>query len=102
MAFNRYEQYQNRMKFMFEGGDLCLGIRSKKTVADDWCCFDNFKLSFTGVTQVIDDTSFLNNPLGVKDGTLYDLQGRKVSNLATDYSNLPQGIYIQNGRKLVK
>ena len=102
VAFNRYEQYQNRMKFMFEGGDMCLGIRSKKTVADDWCCFDNFKLSFTGVTQGIDDTSFLNNPSGVKDGTLYDLQGRKVSNLATDYSNLPQGIYIQNGRKLVK
>ena len=95
-AFNRYGQYNNQLRFMFPGGDMRLGIRSKKHVADDWTCFDNFQLSFTGVTQGIDETTLLKQNEENRKQTVYDLQGREVGSTET----LKPGIYIQNGNKV--
>jgi hypothetical protein len=96
-AFNRYGQYNNQLRFMFPGGDMRLGIRSKKHVADDWTCFDNFQLSFTGVTQGIDEATLLKQNEENSKQTVYDLQGREVGSTET----LKPGIYISKGNKVV-
>ncbi|MBQ7472396.1 MAG: carbohydrate binding domain-containing protein [Prevotella sp.] len=103
-AFNRYGQYVNRQLFMFPGGDMRLGIRSKKMVSTDWTCFDNFQIRFTGITQGIEGVKE-GSMEGREDGCVYDLQGRQVSPLAPRSShldNLPKGVYILNGKKMIR
>ena len=39
--------------------------------------------------------------MGGQKGGLYDLSGRKISNLQSQTSNLPKGIYIKNGKKVM-
>ena len=48
---------------------------------------------YTGMTL----TTAFARPVDV-----YDLRGRKVRSQATSLSGLPKGVYIVNGRKLVK
>ena len=48
--------------------------------------------------------SLTPNPSPTGEGSIYDLEGRKVgdnSQLSTRNSQLPKGIYIVNGKKVV-
>lgn len=55
----------------------------------------------TGIEELI-SSEFGENTIIVRKSTkVYDLNGRVVAN-ATDFENLPSGIYIVNGKKYVK
>lgn len=91
-AFNTDNQYNNELQCTVTDGTLKIGMRSTNSINADWCCFDNFRLSYLG------------DPSGVKDITytatgnnkIYDLQGRLLS------VKPQKGIYIKNNRKYVK
>ena len=55
----------------------------------------HFTLSFDGDSTT--GISGIETAGGKTTGPVYDLQGRKM-----DATRLPKGIYIQNGRKVVK
>ncbi len=90
-AFNVKNQYHNKLKVIVTDGKLTLGINKTVETGEDWCCFDNFTLKFlTPSTGISTTTAEIK-----ADNALYDLQGRKLK-------NAPNGIYIQNGRKIIK
>ena len=76
---------------MVTDGTLKLGIRSNQMINYDWCCFDNFKLTYldaeTGIQGVLSDKKEGNS------STIYRLDGVKLGKKPT------QGIYIQDGKK---
>lgn len=47
-AFNTNDQYHNSLEVTVTDGLLKLGIKSSKKIDSDWCCFDNFKLTYLG------------------------------------------------------
>lgn len=52
-----------------------------------------------GATSGIDDIAADTNP---HDGTVYDLRGNLVSPSSSDINSLAPGVYIVNGRKMIK
>ena len=50
----------------------------------------------TGINNLNDNVSANGN-----DNTIYDLSGRKIANGTSPNTHLPNGIYIQNGKKVV-
>lgn len=61
-----------------------------------------FPLTTPQVSDAIEDIhpDAAGSPLST-DPNIYDLTGRRVSNGGTDKANLPKGIYIMNGKKVV-
>lgn len=93
-AFNTYGLYNNTIKFtLAKAGDITLGIRKESWTASDWCCFDNFTLRYlgqaTGIRNVRDIRSI--------DSRAYTLTGRPV-----DLKTGGHGVYIQDGKKIVR
>jgi hypothetical protein len=89
-AFNTDNLYHNSLNFYTQGGDITVGIRKTASANSDWCCFDNFTLTYlgpgTGIKTVIDSQ---NNYKAI-----YNLIGQRVDNSAQ------HGIYISNGKKI--
>lgn len=93
-AFNTYGLYNNIIKLtLAKAGDITLGIRKESWTASDWCCFDNFTLRYlgqaTGIRNVRDIRSI--------DSRAYTLTGRPV-----DLKTGGHGVYIQDGKKIVR
>lgn len=93
-AFNTYGLYNNTIKLtLAKAGDITLGIRKESWTASDWCCFDNFTLRYlgqaTGIRNVRDIRSI--------DSRAYTLTGRPV-----DLKTGGHGVYIQDGKKIVR
>ena len=60
--------------------------------------FEDYEGVTTGIIEVeipVGSTTFD----GIKDGAVYDLNGRKVSQ--SRFTNLPKGVYIVNGKKMI-
>ena len=82
---------------------LTLGI--KKTTANspasNWTVFDNFELYYlgdpaTGISDIQNDApNYSNHP----ENRIFDLSGRIIT---TPINQLPHGIYIINGKKVIK
>ena len=90
VAFNTNGLYHNTLECVVTDGTLKIGIRSDNMIAADWCCFDNFKLTYldaqTGVEGIKMDG-------GKSRGAVYGLDGVKLQ-------QIPSGkIYIQDGKK---
>lgn len=95
VAFNRYGLYTNTIQLTLPtSGNITLGIRKNKGVADDWCCFDNFRLKYLG-----DPTGISHIGVAVKDRVTgcYNLQGQRV-----EPTSMQRGIYIVNGKKIIQ
>lgn len=92
-AFNTYGLYTNTLKLTLDvPGSITLGIRKTDAVNSDWCCFDNFTLNYLG-----DPTGITVVPTrGSTSGAIYNLKGQRMNG-----SNLPHGIYIKGGKKVV-
>ena len=88
-AFNTYALYRNKVEAIVTDGTLVLGLYKFDWVDSDWCCFDNFTLTYLGpetsVKAVRDDKNLRNN-------NVYDLKGVRVNHAAQ------RGIYISNGK----
>ena len=78
-------------------GQLRFGIK-EPTSGTTWLVWDNFRLTYNGThpdgIEAIDDEMVNGKWL---NGKCYDLTGRKLS----EHSQIPKGIYIAGGRKIV-
>ena len=83
-----------------EGEDLKLGIRTSNHRADGSRVTSNnhgcFKVDHFRIQRIdAEDPTSIKNPLSkAREGAVYDLQGRKITN-----GRLPNGIYIKDGQK---
>ena len=83
-----------------EGEDLKLGIRTSNHRADGSRVTSNnhgcFKVDHFRIQRIdAEDPTSIKNPLSkAREGAVYDLQGRIITN-----GRLPSGIYIKDGRK---
>ena len=83
-----------------EGEDLNLGIRTSNHRADGSRVTSNnhgcFKVDHFRIQRIdAEDPTSIKNPLSkAREGAVYDLQGRIITN-----GRLPSGIYIKDGRK---
>lgn len=89
-----------------EGEDLRLGIRSGNLQTDGtkgpekngWFKTDFFRIHYLDESGFI-DVSF--RPEAAEKG-IYNISGQKVADRLEDLSKLPAGIYVVNGRKILK
>ena len=72
-------------------------VTVKKTVSDD-----DSEAVTRGVIEKDDETFAEDADEAVKTFDVYNLQGRKVASQVTSLDGLRKGIYIINGKKIVK
>ena len=89
-AFNSYGLYGNKVETTVTDGTLVLGLYKTEWVDSDWCCFDNFTLTYLGTGTGVETETVKGTGT---DNTLYDLRGLRISRPAQ------RGIYIKNGKK---
>lgn len=92
--------YPNELETIVEDGKLRIGLRASSMKDDCWCCFDNFRLVYSGTS-----------PAGVGEiaadadnrYTIYTLGGVILFNKAPKdvLTKLSAGIYIINGKKVL-
>ena len=90
-AFNTHDLYHNTLECVVTDGTLKLGIRSNQMINNDWCCFDNFKLTYLDAETAIQ--GILGDKQEGKASPIYRIDGVKVDKKPA------QGIYIQGGKK---
>jgi hypothetical protein len=96
--------YQNKVvtSVATDGASLKLGIRCKSASSYFWTCFDNFQLYYYGSHSIEEVT-----PVETVDAAeqapaaVYDLYGRQLSTGSLANGQLPKGIYIVGGKKVV-
>ena len=94
-AFNDKQLYTNTLKVTLTAdGSIKIGIKKDNYTNSDWCCFDNFTLKYLGDPTGI--TSVTNTDV-IKNNIYYNLNGQKV-----DRNALNHGIYIYNGKAIIK
>lgn len=92
-AFNANDLYHNSLECTVNDGTLRIGIKSDNRIAYDWCCFDNFKLTYLDATTAIDG---VNADKQHKTQAVYRIDGVRLQQAPS------HGVYIQNGKKHVK
>lgn len=92
-AFNTKDQYHNTIECTVTDGKLRIGIRSTKNIASDWCCFDNFKLTYLDSPTAVKTVGNTDNK---KNRGVYNLQGVKLGEEPV------HGVFIENGKKHIK
>ena len=104
-AFFKKGLYQNEVVAeLTKVTDLNAGIRCQKVDTDYWTMFDSFRLYFYGQNHAvvaIDDivSDELMDESIQNRGIYFDLSGRAVGR---DLNQLRPGIYIINGKKILK
>lgn len=73
-------RYQNKIYFSVENNKARVGLAKKTGIGDDWVLFDNFALTYYGVTT---------------DSYKYWMQ--QIIADAPNFDNLPEGKYVTNG-----
>lgn len=89
-AFNTKGLYHNVIECVVTNGVLRLGIKSNRRVNADWCCFDNFKLTYLDATTGVKHLEINNQN---KTSRIYGLDGTRLQHKPS------KGIYIQDGKK---
>ncbi len=113
-AANYFKQgfYDNEVatELKEDGSEMKIGIRCKNGNSHYWSIFDNFRLFYYGsmpldvVTGVEAYTQPFPDGKGTVATAIYDLSGRKVGEVSGKQGlplQLPKGIYILNGKKVV-
>jgi hypothetical protein len=97
-AYFKKGYYENQVfgSVTANGNSLKIGIKSTSMPSNYWVIFDNFRLYFYGSKTAEEITGIISiqQPASPRTSTVYDLQGRKVTNLS-------KGIYIINGKKVM-
>ncbi len=99
--------YENRLTTSVEndGGQLKVGIKCSSMPSYYWVIFDHFRLCYYGSLSPEDvdglDINYMEAPIANRKG-IYTIDGRRVAGEASDMENLPTGIYIIDGKKVVK
>jgi len=92
-AFNDKGLYACSLTAEVTDGIVRLGIKSDKMTSKDWCCFDNFKLEYLGVS---DGIAFPAKEEQTTPSDIFDLQGRKVNKFPKQH-----GVYVMKGKKVI-
>lgn len=74
-----------------------LGLRKQAIVSSDWVAYDHFQLRYEGGTTDVEDIS--SDPSG--SDRVYDLQGRFVRKSPENLEDMPKGVYIIKGEKVL-
>ena len=96
------DMYVNYLVAYVSNGKLKLGLRKTEAETYDWTCFNNFQLY---KIVVEDDESGIrgvtinDNETTSKKKSTYNVQGQKLSD---DRVNSRHGVYIINGKKVIK
>ena len=77
-------------------GELTIGVKKMTLVSNDWTIFDNFTLTYINSGSEDAITAPTSRYPFASSGT-YTLSGVRVA----DNSDLPKGLYIINGKKVV-
>ena len=92
--------YENRVVAAVTSDDglLKVGVKSTSMPSNYWAIFDNFRLYYYGSKSVDEVTAVpaFQHPELITTNSVYDLQGRKVSE-----PGIRKGIYIVNGKKMI-
>lgn len=80
-----------------EGKTIRLGLRKQAIVSADWVAYDHFQLRYEGGTTDVEDIS--SDPSG--SDCVYDLQGRFVRKSPENLEDMPKGVYIIKGGKVL-
>lgn len=91
--------YINWVSAYITNDNFDIGLAKTSTVYNDWFCFNNFVLYYLGMTP-----TSINNTLeeeSVEDYRTFNLQGIYCGDWRKVKNNLPKGIYIVNGRKMI-
>ena len=91
-AFNTKAQYHCSVECKVTDGTLRLGIRSESHINSDWCCFDNFKLTYLDATNGIDN---MQAEASDKVSPVYSLDGIRLQQVPKNK------VYIVKGKKLI-
>lgn len=95
------------MQQFFSDKDIALGIRSASKGAKFWTVFDNFRLYYYGtmslktVTDIDEPTIQPENISPMYPSGVYSMIGIRLQGASEAMENLPAGIYIVNGRKVI-
>lgn len=92
-AFNTNNLYHNSIECKVTDGTIRIGIKSDHCIPYDWCCFDNFKLTYLDAKTGIDG---VNADSKEKTQPIYRIDGVQLKQVPT------HGVYIQNGKKHLK
>lgn len=86
------------------GQSLRMGLSVVSAPSNYWCIFDNFKLYFFGRMSKEEVTAIKTPAIHVapRQDKIFTLDGRLVGQNGQGIGNLPNGIYIINGKKTVK
>ena len=91
--------YRQQMDFVVsETSDVRIGLRHLSLSVYDWACVDNFTLTYVG-SQTNGLTEI--QPIEVVPQGIFDLSGRRI-NTNGHISDLMHGVYIVNGKKIVR
>ncbi len=86
------------------GTSLKVGLAVTAAPSKYWCIFDNFRLLFFGRMSKEDVTAIktIEKHERKPSGKVFTLDGRQVGSTIQSLDNLPHGIYIVEGKKIVK
>lgn len=93
-------QYHNSVEAVVTDGTLKTGLKSQGHIYDCWCCFDNFRLSYS-MTR---GDAIKEIPSDVQHVDVYTVSGVMVRNRVKPseaLKGLAKGIYIIDGKKVV-
>lgn len=96
---NAQTDYTSLITNPTKGASLRVGIKCTSAPASYWTMFDHFRLLFFGNSNTPDNIERVEPSLAGVRSTVYDLQGRKITNASG--SQLRPGLYIVNGKKLL-
>ncbi len=86
------------------GKSLKMGLSIISAPSEYWCIFDNFRLLFFGRMSKDDVTAIktIEKQERKSSGKVFTLDGRQVGTGIKSLDDLPHGIYIVDGKKIVK
>ena len=91
-AFNTKDQYHCSVECLVTDGTLRLGIKSTNHINADWCCFDNFKLTYLDATTHIKGVQAGNS---LNTLPAYGLDGVRLQQIPKNQ------VYIIKGKKRI-
>lgn len=89
------DAYWNEVEIVVEDGEnLTIGMRKSKSIENDWCMFDNFRLYYLGTEGL--------PPTGINSVTGTAVAKKQIFNISGQQLATPQrGLNIINGQKVL-
>jgi hypothetical protein len=97
--------YGNRVTTtLATSGKMKMGLSITSAPSGYWCIFDNFRLLFFGRMdkETLAGIQSATVPAANRSGKVFTIDGRQVLTNGQGFDTLPHGIYIVDGKKVVK